>query len=83
MFEQKIVKRIAQCHVFAQSPPGRHPSDYVQSTLRTAPDLCKNISLRPYLVATVIHTQSVRIRCVYMSTHILFQFTDANRRQKK
>jgi hypothetical protein len=46
--------------------PGRHPSDYVQSTLRTAPDLCQNISLRRYLVATVIHTQSVRMRCVYI-----------------
>jgi hypothetical protein len=35
------------CHVFAQSPPGRHPSDKycTQSTLRTAPDLCKNVSL--------------------------------------
>lgn len=91
MFKQKIVKQFAQCHVFTQSPPVRNPGDYVQSTLRSAPDLCKNISLRRCLVATVIRTQSVRIRCVYVYTHrcayvythTFFQFTDAGRRQKK
>ena len=38
----------------------------IQSTLRTAPDLCKNGSLQCCLVATVIHIQSVRSQiCVY------------------
>jgi hypothetical protein len=27
LFEKKTVKRNVQCHVFAQSPPGRRPSD--------------------------------------------------------
>ena len=27
LFEKKTVKRAVQCHVFAQSPPGRRPSD--------------------------------------------------------
>ena len=41
----------------------------IQSTLRTAPDLCKNISLCR-LVETVIHIESVRSEiCVYIYTH--------------
>ena len=32
----------------------------MQSTLSIAPDFCKNVSLRCYLAATVVHTQSVR-----------------------
>ena len=27
LFEQKIVKRFVHCHISAQSPPDRHPSD--------------------------------------------------------
>jgi hypothetical protein len=27
LFERKIIKRSVQCHVLAQSPPGRRPSD--------------------------------------------------------
>jgi hypothetical protein len=27
LLKKKIVKRFAQCHVFAQSPPGRRPID--------------------------------------------------------
>jgi hypothetical protein len=39
----------------------------IRSTLRTATDLCKNVSLQFYLVATVIHIHSVRSRiCVYI-----------------
>jgi len=38
----------------------------IKSTLRTAPNLCKNVSLQCYLVAKVIHVQSVRCQiCVY------------------
>jgi hypothetical protein len=51
----------------------------IQSTLHTDPDLCKNVSLCCYLVATVIHIQSVHgqryVRvcvCVYTHTHTLF-----------
>jgi hypothetical protein len=45
--EKEIVKRFVQCHIYtyAQSPPGRHPNDKYPVTLRTAPDLCKNVSL--------------------------------------
>jgi hypothetical protein len=39
------VTPFVQCHVFAQSPPDRRPVINIQSTLRTAPDLCKYISL--------------------------------------
>ena len=35
------------------------PTINFQSTLRTAPDSCKNISLYCHLVATVIHIVSV------------------------
>jgi len=73
MFKKKTVKRFVQCHVFAQSPPGRRSSDKcpVQSTFRTGPDLCKNVSLQYYLVATVIHIQSLHSQiCVY--TRIFF-----------
>ena len=47
----------------------------IQSTLRTAPDLHRNVSLQCYLVATVIHIQSVLSQicvcvCVYVYTYI-------------
>ena len=42
------------------------PAINIQSTLRIAPDLCKNVYLTCYLVATVIHIQSVLSQtCVY------------------
>ena len=64
-------KRSVECHVFAQSPPGRRPNDKYPSTLRTALDLCKNVSLQCYLVATVIDKQSLPSQiCVYI--HIIF-----------
>jgi len=34
LFEKKTPKRSVQCHIFAQSPPGRHPNDkYSVNTL--------------------------------------------------
>ena len=46
------------------------PMINIQSTLRTAPDLCKNVSLQCYLVATVLHIQSVCSQiCVYIHTY--------------
>jgi hypothetical protein len=43
VFEKKIVKHYAQCHILTQSLPGQCPSD--NSILHTALDLCKNVSL--------------------------------------
>jgi hypothetical protein len=81
MFQKKTVKRFVQCHVFAQSPPGRLSGDKcpVQSTLRTAPDLCKNVSLQCYLVVTVIPIQSLHSQiCVNIRAYSL-QCRDAVR----
>jgi len=67
LFHKQTVQRSIQCHVFAQSPPGRCPNDKypVNSSHRT--DLCKSVSLRCCLVATVIHTQSPRSQvCVHV-----------------
>ena len=44
------------------------PMINIQSTLCTAPNLCKNVSLTNYLVAPVIHIQSLQsqmCRCAY------------------
>ena len=59
----------------------------IQSTLRTAPDLCKSAALQCYLVVTVIHMQSVGSRmcvcvCVYIYIYIYTcssQYRDAGR----
>ena len=51
------------------------PAINIQSTFRTPTNWCKNISLAVYLVATVIHIQSLRshIRvCVYILYAIFF-----------
>jgi hypothetical protein len=45
MFEEKVVKRFVQCHVFAHSLPGRRPNNKYPATFLTAPNLCKNVSL--------------------------------------
>ena len=49
------------------------PMINIQSTLRTAPDWCKKVSLTVShsLVATVIHIQSVRSQMCARYTHIL------------
>ena len=66
-YQKKTVKRSAQCHVFAQSPPGRRPNHKYPVNTSHRSDLCKNVSLQYYLVTTVIHIQSDM--CVY--THIV------------
>ena len=74
MFKKKNAKRFVQCHVFAQSPPGRRSNDKcpVQSTFRTAPDARKNVALQCYLVATVIHIQSLHSQiCVYIGIFLI------------
>jgi hypothetical protein len=53
--QMKIVKRSAQCDILAQSPPGRRPNDKYQVKTSYRSDLCQIVSLRCYLVATVIH----------------------------
>jgi hypothetical protein len=63
------LKRRLQC--FAHSPPGLAPMINNQSTLRTAPNLCKNVSWQYYLVATVVHTQSLSSQiCVYIDMFV-------------
>jgi len=47
------------------------PMINIQSALRTAPDLCKNVSLQCYLVATVIHIESVHSQIAYIHARIL------------
>jgi len=70
IFENSIVKLSVQCHVFAQSPPGRHRMINIRSKLHITPDLCKNVSLKCYLVATVILIQSVRRQiCEFTHKH--------------
>ena len=59
LFEENIVERLVQCHVFAQSPPGRRPNDKYP-VISHGSDLCKNVSLQCHLVATEIHIQPVR-----------------------
>ena len=46
------------------------PMINIQPALRTAPDWCSNVLLQCYLVATAVHIQSVRSRCVCVCTHI-------------
>jgi len=52
-------KSSAQCYVFAQSPPDRRPNDKYPVNTSHRSDLCKYVSVYCYLVATVIHVQSV------------------------
>ena len=70
LFGKKTVKLSVQCHILAQSPPDRRPIDkYPVNTSHCYPDLYKNISLQCYLVATVIHIQSVRSQ-IYIYIYI-------------
>ena len=55
LFQKKTLKRSAQCHVFAQSPPGRRPNEKYPFNTSHRSDLCKNVSLQCDLVATVFH----------------------------
>jgi hypothetical protein len=66
LFEKKIAKRSVQCHVFTQSPPGRHPSEPFALF-----QICvKRFHWQYYLVAAVIHIQYLRSQmCVY--AHII------------
>ena len=66
LFQKQTVKRSAQCHIFAQSPPARRPNDKYPVNTSHLSDLRKNVSLQCYLVAKVIRIQSVRCQgCIY------------------
>ena len=47
------------------------PATNIKSTLHTTPDLCKNVSPQCYLVAMVIHVQSLCSQ-IYVYIHIFF-----------
>ena len=85
MFKKKTVKLFFQCHVFAQSPPGRRYSDKfpVQSNFRTSPDLCKHVSLQCYLVATVIHINPYKAKYVCTYAYSLIQRCCSDKRNEK
>jgi len=56
----------------------------IKSTLRTAPDLCKNVSLQCYLVATVIHIPSVHVQlcvCIHILHNMKTMFGQKNYKQ--
>jgi len=56
----------------------------IQSTLGTAPDLYKNVSLQRYLIATVIHIQALRRQtCVYVHILFIIQRQQSVKRNKK
>jgi len=63
-------KRSSQCPVFSQSPPDRRPNDKYPVNTSHRSDLCKNVSLQCYLVATVIHIQSVCSQ-ICVCTHVV------------
>ena len=68
--QRKNVKRSVLCHVLAQSPPGRRSNDKYPVNTSHRSDWCKNVSMQYYMVATVIHIQSLRSQmCVYTHTH--------------
>ena len=72
--EKKTIKRSAQCHVFAQSPPGRRPSDeYTVNTSRRS-HLCAKVPLQCYSLATVIHTVSTQLD-VYICNIYLYKYS--------
>jgi len=65
LFEKKCVKCFVQYHVFAQSPPGRHPNDKYP-----VPICIKMFHSQYCLVGTVIHIKSTQsATCIY--TYIL------------
>jgi hypothetical protein len=67
--QKQTAKHSVQCHVFVQSPPDQRPKHKYPVTTSHRSDLCKSVSLQFYLVATLIHIQSVRSQicvCVHM-----------------
>jgi len=85
VFEKKIIKIFTQCHVYTQSPPGLHPKVNIQSTLRNAPDLRKNVSLTVLFGRDSnyykISTQSDM--CIYTHTVYSIQSLDEQEKEKE
>jgi hypothetical protein len=89
LFHKHTVKRSAQCHVFARSPPDRRPNDKYPVNTSHRSDLSINVSLQCYLVATVILIPSVRSQtcvcvcvCVCVYTHVVHSIETLVGRQK-
>ena len=75
LFEKGTIKVLSNATYSLSHRHAGAPMINIQSTLRTAPDVRKNVSLTLsyYLVATVIHMQSLRSQiCVYIYIHIFF-----------
>jgi hypothetical protein len=51
-YENQTVKRFVQCHVFAQSQPGRHPIIKTQAILHSAYSCVRKFHAQYYMVET-------------------------------
>jgi len=78
LFKTKIVKHFVLCHVLSQSAQDGAPIITNQSTLRTAPELCKNVSLA-VLFGTKSNAQTISTQmrvcvcacaCIYIYIYI-------------
>jgi hypothetical protein len=79
-----LIKCIAIKCTFILHRQNGAPIINIQSPLGTAPDLCKNVSLQCYLVATVIHVQALRRQtCVYVHILFIMQRQQSVKRNKK
>ena len=81
LLEKQTVKCSVQCHVFVLSPTGRRPNDKYPVSTSHRSDLCKNVSLQCYLVATVIHIHSLCSQiCVLVYIYTYYsRYRDAGR----
>ena len=76
LFEKQTVKRSVQCHVFAQSPPGQHPNGKYPVNTSSRSRFLLICFIQCYLVAMVIHVQSIRSQicmlyvCIYIYIYI-------------
>jgi hypothetical protein len=86
LFRTKIAKGPVHCHVFASHRQAGAPVINIQSTLRTAPDLCKSVPLAAIFGTNSNHIQSLRSQmcvCVYRHTHTYSsQYGDSGRKME-
>jgi len=83
MFTKETVKCFVQCHVFAHSLSGLCPSDkHPVNTFHHSRFCVKMFHSHHYLVATVIHIQSLSSQ-IYAHVHIFFHNTVTLVGQKK
>jgi hypothetical protein len=69
---KRRLKRSVHSHVFTQPPPVRRPNDKYPVSSSHCSNVRKNVSLQCYLVATVIHIQSVCSRYVCICSRVLY-----------